>query len=297
MVEASRRAFLTLPGEPLLLAVSPLEAAVRVAQTSSALGIPIGSLLSNPLCSIPLPLFPDTFPDGRRRWPEVPPTAMWCPLLWLPRRITRRFDSPREAAGLGVESDDLWAVRVALELSATGVYDEETGTWLDVFALIGLDGEDEGDMDRVRRWLDGATDPLLDGFDLTEFMLAAAGFNSSRSMDVAEASLTALRTSAWAYAAQDLLDACHDLLDGRVGVRHDPRLAVATMLTLGQASFAGVEREWQWWAGAQQRLTEIDGSNVVEEIIPAVAVHLRELLANFAPLARMFSTSLRSVRA
>lgn len=296
-VNPRRRAFLTAPGESLLVCTSPVEAALRAEMLSRLTGIPPQSLLTNALCAIPLPLYPEQF-TGARRWPSVQAGAMWHPLLWLPERIAKRRPVPDGPAG--IESDDLWVVRVALELSATGVYDDVTGTWIDVLSLMGLGTDSADDIARVRRWLDGADDELLGSFDLTDHMLPrTGGVDTSRSLDVAEMSLGPLRASAWAYAATDLLDACREIAEATTGTpREQPRLAVAMIIRLAMLAFAGIDGEWAWWSGARQHLeTSFDDADLVIDMLPTLAEHLSKLHAAYAPMARLFSMSMRSISA
>lgn len=79
-------------------------------------------------------------------------------------------DTDEEASNVDVESDSEWAVRVAQELIAGGLYDPETGTWLDVLAFYGIDPDGPGMHDRLRSRLHGAPDDVLDRIDLSEFV-------------------------------------------------------------------------------------------------------------------------------
>ncbi|GAA3599243.1 hypothetical protein GCM10022198_24420 [Klugiella xanthotipulae] len=66
-----------------------------------------------------------------------------------------------------VESDEDWAIRVTLCLQASGLYDSETGGWVDVLAREGLNIEDPVIQQRVKAWTDSAVDHTLDAIDFT----------------------------------------------------------------------------------------------------------------------------------
>ena len=71
------------------------------------------------------------------------------------------------------EPDDIWCLRVCLELQAAGLYDTDTGTWIDA-SLAGLNGNDPDTAARVDRWLAGAPDSLLDRLDLCDTSIGPA---------------------------------------------------------------------------------------------------------------------------
>ena len=169
MSDTPRRAGALAPGTPLLLDEEVLGSVPRAREFSEFSGIALRDLLVTPVVSHALPLY-NFAADGRRRWEGVKPEAMWHPLLWLPSRLAGRY-SYADASGQKVaESDEIWAIRVAVELQTSGIYDVETGTWVDVLALIGLDADDEMDMLRVQDWLDGAPDADLDAFSFAEYL-------------------------------------------------------------------------------------------------------------------------------
>ncbi|MCA5892327.1 hypothetical protein LEP48_03045 [Isoptericola sp. NEAU-Y5] len=262
-MEHRRRALDAGPAEHLLLPASVIEVAGRLPLWRAFSGLDEHALLLSPLSATPLPM-PWTVPDGRRRWPELRPEAMWHPLLWLPARLSApavRRD-PLTGAPEG-ETYDEWATRVVLEMTESSpvvvddrpwvllhdpgrehvvrpagpqddrlvpLFDPATGTWLDVLSTVGLDVDEPGDVARVRDWLDGGTDADLDGIDLDRF-LHAAGRNPEWARDRAARPLLA-PGSARTYV-DDLRDASSALvareLDGEVarldGDRLPPREA------------------------------------------------------------------------
>lgn len=209
-----RRPSLLSDGEPLLLARSAIEAATRFTTFAEVSGLPQVSVLSTPLCATPLPLFTDfgTHPDGspRRRWAGTRPEFMWHPLMWLPQRVAGRYSLSDSATGTQrLEDDDLWAIRVALEVTASGLYEPATGTWFDVLDSVGIDIETPDGLDRVRRWLDGSPDETLDGIDLSGYLDIDP---PSWALESALALRPDLERASWALIADDLLDLADQIL-------------------------------------------------------------------------------------
>ena len=140
---------MTEPGEPLEVASSTLRSAARYRTWAADTGIGAEWVTPQPLCCVPLPVYPAGWPAGRRRWPGLRPAMMWHPLLWLPERLATRYTLLDDAGGRSTEPDDVWALRVCLEVQASGLYDADTGSWLDVLSLAGLDGDDPDTATRV----------------------------------------------------------------------------------------------------------------------------------------------------
>lgn len=163
-----RRPLVTAPGESLLLLAEPWSRADRFQQMVDATGLDPDLLFDSDLLSMPLPLYFGV-PDGRRRWQGVRPDVLWCPLFWLPERLAKRAAVTYPDGSRVLETGDQWALRVALEMSAAGMYDPDSGEWFDVLAAWGLDITDDVDWARVSEWLDGAADPVLDEVSLDAF--------------------------------------------------------------------------------------------------------------------------------
>ena len=137
---------------------------------------------------------------------------MWHPLLWLPDRLATRYTLVDDNGACSTEPDDIWCLRVCLELQAAGLYDPDTGSWLDVLSLAGLDGDDPDTAGRVDRWLTGGADPVLDRLDLTEHVDRPDDLDWALHAAIDE--LPAMRVVSWVLTAQDLLDACDALRTG-----------------------------------------------------------------------------------
>lgn len=171
MIEPTRRTGLLDPGSPLLLDEDVLGSTRRAREFAAETGIDMRDLLTVPVVPHALPLYNYGAKDpSARRWPGTKPEAMWHPLMWLPPRLASRLTYLDLEGEQVVESDEVWAIRVAIELQASGIYDPEDGTWVDVLSLVGLDRDDEIDMARVQDWLDGSPDEDLDGISFEDYL-------------------------------------------------------------------------------------------------------------------------------
>ncbi len=236
-----RRACLTNPGEPLLLARDPIESVIRVGQFAEQSGIDTTELVSSHTVAVPLPLWPQPWPTGTRRWKGTR-AELWHPLMWLPEHLANRVEPPVEPNGRRhQESDDEWATRVALEMTVSGLYDQTTGTWLDVLAIVGIDIDRPRAQARVAAWLAGRPDSTLDGIDLTNLTSSQEDphWSSWAAVDLAPV----LRRYSWALGSDALIDTLDSLpaeID-RYGMDRDAAVAVATTVaTVGSTWIDGV---------------------------------------------------------
>jgi len=173
--DVQRRPFLSAPGERLLMTNDPVTYIERFEEFAIVSGIPEERILAMPLIATPLPVPIKAPAGGLARWTMANPSFFWHPLMWLPERLALRAQyrtvDPRSGGtsiDYEVEPDDTWAIRVVTALSGAGLYDAETGTWLDVLAYFGLNINDPVDYARVERWVAGDADNLLDAIDLSE---------------------------------------------------------------------------------------------------------------------------------
>ena len=158
--------------ESLLLSMIALDVPYRLEEFAEASGLPDERIYSSPLLSIPLPLYLDDTDDDQRHWSSVKPSIMWHPLMWLPPRVADRYTVPTDKDPNALEDDDMWAVRVALEMTASGLYDQAEGGWVDILHLVGVDITSETGLAQVQRWLNGSPDPILDEIDLDAYLTA-----------------------------------------------------------------------------------------------------------------------------
>lgn len=225
--EFRRREWMTEPGEPLLLSRDPIESVIRFGQFSEQTGIDTDSVYAGRLVAIPLPIYPETWAPGTRRWGGTKAQMMWHPIMWLPTYTTTRQNLPSDRAeGTSPETDDEWAIRVALELTASGLYDDATGTWLDVLATVGIDIDRPEAQARVAAWLSGRSDPELDGIDLSEWMTDPE--DPDWASHSAAGLLPDLLQFSWALGADSLL-AVLDSLPSEVSEHGMEGVAVATV--------------------------------------------------------------------
>jgi hypothetical protein len=281
-----RRRHLCEPGEPLSPGTSPIGSLVRFGLCLEDWGVSPASVMVTPICTVPLTTLPAKWAAEEERWAGVRPEALWHPLLWLPQAAVNRRWVPVGELDVAEESDDIWALRLCYELIATGLYDEDSGTWFDVLAGVGLDAESPDDTERLARWLGGDGDPVLDGIDLTEMFLDSD--SPDLASDAARENLAELWHYTWALGSSALLDdlgnMCADILaptDGR-----DPAGAVADLslvATVGKEWFSNLPAEMSatgdeaaWWDAFAREVQAFSGARrtFVEQIVGSVAAHL-----------------------
>ncbi len=282
MGELRRRAFILEPGESLLLAQSSLEVALRYGIFERFTQLPPDAIVSNPIAATPLVDYP---PQGHpaRVWQQVNPASLWHPLMWLPERLAGRYQIEDADGQSSTEDDNTWAVRVCLELSESGMYDVESGTWVDVLYLYGLDIDDPATLDRIRAWQKGAPDPILDAIDLSgEIDIEDRHWG----LETAAALVGDLLPASWAVLADDLLgkideiaDPANPSLESDPGVTHQ---AAGTIVVLGKAllSGAGPEVGEQFWDEQDMQLALLDPDDfagVLDGPIAAISAALYEL--------------------
>ena len=288
--ELRRRAFILEPGESLLLASSSIEVALRFGMWERFSQLPVTAVVSNPVVATPLVEYPE-HGHPARVWQQVNPAALWHPLFWLPDRVSGRYQIQAEDGTVSVEDDDTWAVRVCLELSMSGLYDAETGTWLDVLAMYGLDIDDPAILDRVRWWQAGDPDPVLDSIDLTEQVDVE---DTDWALESALAIIGDLRPASWAMLANDLLEKLDEIADpGKTDTQADPTLthqAAGNIVALGRTLLAAPEvgvgaQFWTEQELALQQIPPVDFAAVLDGPIAAMSAALYEVRdANWAHL-------------
>lgn len=288
-----RFSYMTDPGEPLEVASSVLRSAVRHRVWVTDTGIDPAWVRPNPLCCVPLPTYPDKWPPGRRRWPRVRASMMWHPLLWLPDRLAARYTLVDDDGACTTEPDDIWCLRVCLELQAAGLYDADTGTWLDVLSLAGLDSHDPDTTRRVDNWLTGGSDPALDRLDLTEHIDRPDDLDWALHAAIDE--LPAMRVLSWVLTAKDLLDACEAVTtSGGDGIARIRRSAT-TIAMLAETNLATVPgesgtdddatTESVWWQGIRRRLRQFSGDadTLIDTVVRDMGDRLGGILDAYAP--------------
>jgi hypothetical protein len=235
-MDIKRRQMLTEPGDTLLLSKSALDTAFRFSAWQELTGLPTDRFTADPVCSVPLPIYSEVAP-GQRQFAEVKPEAMWHPLFWLPPRLAGRYRLPSvDGAEPRIESTTMWSIRVALELSASGLYSIEEG-WIDILATVGLDVENEADLARIEEWQAGAPDELLDSIDLDLYLHLEDDPNWA--LQSAMALEEPVIHAQWAILADSLMEVIYDAADPDAALPLDEvRQDVAVA-----ASLAGIQLE------------------------------------------------------
>lgn len=211
MTEIRRRPYMTDPGESLFLAQSPILTALRFGSFVRDTGIPGNDVLTSALCAVPLPNYRDF--GTLRRWEGTRVEMMWHPLMWLPPSLARP-QVKRDGDNEYHEPFDLWVVRLCIEMETAGLYEPETGTWVDVLSLAGLDIEEEMTQARLRRWLGGSRDDRLDALTL-EPHLANPNDPDWAIAEAADATED-LVIASYAVSSQALAEALADLNTGEL---------------------------------------------------------------------------------
>lgn len=233
-MDIKRRRMLTEPGDTLLLSKSSMDAAFRFSEWQEITGLTPNRFTADPICSVPLPIYTQVAP-GTRQFSSVKPEVMWHPLFWLPPRLAGRYNLPSGPGGaLEVESTTMWSIRVALELTASGLYSIEDG-WLDVLATVGIDVENEVDLARIEEWQAGGVDDLLDSIDLDLYL--ALETNPNWALQSAMALTEPATEAQWAILADSLMEVVMDSYDAAANTPlHEVRDTIAVV-----ASLAGVQ--------------------------------------------------------
>lgn len=196
--EPMRRPFLLDPGETIFFTASAPLVMTRRRDFMESTGLTEDEVYVNPILALPLPVYPQNWTEGHRRWSGVKPEAMWNPLLWLPRNLRAHITGDDYE-----EPYDVWAMRVALQLTDAGLYDPASGLWGDILHHYGLDVDNPMDLDRIQDWLDGNADPILDVIDDDLDTL----FPDDETLDALRTTIEIsgdLQATEWSLIAQDI---------------------------------------------------------------------------------------------
>jgi hypothetical protein len=204
------RRFFTSPGDSLLLSHDPIETALRTQHVMKKLGLSGSSdTIASLLTRLPLP-----YNAGRRIGggetaslrPRGNAASFWLPVWWFPSEIaTRRRLDNGDTEGMNTQ-----AVRLALELEASGLYDPESGVWIDVLESRGIDTTTDDGVARVQAWLDGGNDRVLSELERTG---PDVEFQGRSALDSALWLQRRLFHCAWHDGAESLLDVIDAALD------------------------------------------------------------------------------------
>ncbi|MCC3299486.1 hypothetical protein [Arthrobacter caoxuetaonis] len=256
-MDIKRRQLLTAPGEGLLLAKSALDAVERFSDWQTATGLHPSRFVFGELCSVPLPVYTAVAP-GRRQFSEVNPEVMWHPLFWLPPTIAGRYNLPTGPNGeLEPESNALWSLRVALELTASGLYSQDEG-WLDILHTVNIDVDSEADLARIREWQAGGHDDLLDSIDLGPYLHLEE--NPNWALQSALALEEPATQAQWAIVADSLMEMIWDAREDKTSNLPEYRGDLLLVSELAEVQLTHVPTEGntaeEFWASITEALRD-----------------------------------------
>lgn len=206
-----RRQYMTEPGEALILPHRSLDIVTRYATFVEDTGLSGDDVCSLPLVAIPVPVHRTARLSSGRAWPSrVSAAMMWHPLMWLPERVSQRYRIATPDGGVLIETEEEWMVRVALEMMASGLYDTESGTWVDVLDTVGMDIDDPIDLARVEEWLEGMPDEDMDRIDLSPGLDNAD--DPEWAFKAAAELMPSMVPASWAILADDLSGMIFDIV-------------------------------------------------------------------------------------
>lgn len=202
--EHLRRPFILGAGEPPLMPALITDIPGRFVAFCQSTGLSAKDVVTSSMCAMPMPRYHGG--DNPRQWgAELNPQLLWHPLLWLPASVTAVRTITDAVSGRDrEESADEHCARLALELMASNLYEAETGTWVDVLSLYGIDSQSDETIERLAGWLAGAPDTVLDSIDISE-LLDMPGHREWAS-DLVAAMSPALMLSRFALLSSDVLE-------------------------------------------------------------------------------------------
>lgn len=277
-MSVARRQMLTQEGEALLLCNSVHSLAQRFGDFADTFGVPDSAVISDAVVSIPLPNY-EQIPTGLRRWADTKAEVMWHPLMWLPDRLAFRKTLTFDERMI-VEPVQIWAIRVCLELTASGLYDPTTGTWMDVLSAFDIDTTDPSGYVRAQRWLNGNEDEILDSIDMDKVLLNEE--DPDWAFDVAVDIAQECQYASWALMANDMLSMADYLADGRVDT-HDGAVSVMSTIannaidTLRSVPSSSPTANTEFWTAVS---AGVKSSTSLDDILLSVFVPVEEYLTN-----------------
>src|SRR5699024_694971 len=115
----TRRArYLLQPGESPTLPERTVAQVLRIGLARAMLGLDDERILTSPAVAFPLPRYLDGAP--LRGAPGMRPDALRYPFMWLPEPLRQRLDVDTGDETTTIESDDAWALRIALQIGGRG---------------------------------------------------------------------------------------------------------------------------------------------------------------------------------
>lgn len=202
--------FLLSEDENLFITANPFVAEGRFETFIDATGLSEDETVLSSLVSLPVPV--NTGPVGEplaKSSPGFKIGMLWHPFFWLPDSSLRPQIVEDKDGSQRPESPDEMAVRVCLELGASGLYDPKTGCFVDVLALYGLDIDDDDVVAQCESWVMGVDDPVLDSIDLTSLLLLDK--DPRWSVNESQRLMPYLEPAMWNIVCNDLLEMLSDV--------------------------------------------------------------------------------------
>lgn len=191
----------TVPEAGILLPESAMSVPAAYHAWRSATQMAEEDIILGSLSPIPLPR-----PSLREQnWSMVDPQTLFCPLFWLPERLTTRRVIELADGTTVAEPVDQMLVRIALELTTSGVYTMDKG-WVDVMAMHGIDLDSPEDLQRVRAWQDGDPDATLDTISLDPWLDQTRTEDPDWASTASDQMFPTLSRATWAICADSIID-------------------------------------------------------------------------------------------
>ncbi|UQN30533.1 hypothetical protein [Brachybacterium kimchii] len=277
--------YLLQPGESLTLPERIVPQVLRVGLARDILGLDDDHLITSPAVSFPLPRYTDGAP--LRGTPGVRPDALRFPFMWLPDTLRERYDITTDE-GMIPESDDAWALRIAFEMWGNGLYDLDSGGWLDILALYDLDADDPATQDRISAWWDGADDADLDAIDIAPIFVPDDNEDSDWASIAALALVESFDHASMALSALDTVALCELISEGDFAAlgTSDPARAVSSLVRVARSRFTALPEISALLNHLQTQADRpaADGATLVGEIVPQLNEIAQGLYLTYQPV-------------
>jgi len=227
-------------GEHLVVNLLPSLVIDRYAKLTEVFGLPEFQLASiQGLVSYPLPLVQ----DGSGLEPLARKItnfdALSHPMVWLKGEITRQHPYTNEAGDTVLESPEMVALRLAIMLEKSGLYDPMTGAWSDVTQMLNLDLNNPFDRSMIEQWQAGEPVDVLDNFTLDQHILQYASMEEYMARSTENATHVVV-VGAWNSLMQALIGITAPDSDPRQSVNIPKMLAWSELYMIALESFASI---------------------------------------------------------
>lgn len=245
-----RRHLGTAPGDGLILAADALAPAMISQAFLAESGLSAEDVALPTTLVVPVPLH-----HSRADVPDSTPQAWANPLMWLPHRW--RDD-------LGGWCSEVSALRIGWELIASGLFHRDTG-FVDVLYAYGVDIDTEQGDARVRQWIAGGADELLDSVDVTEMLVSPT--DESWALHKAEADREAVTLASQAAACRSIRSMAASSLQAKTIVED-----TSVILALLASRLRSVETEGSVVYHVYRDLAEqvVDEADAEEALVKAI---------------------------